>query len=249
MAKLSGSRARKARGSYPWGRPIDSKARIALHLASVSWEEESLERLHRAIEREIARSARAIERAQSRDQDFIETVIDEECPHIEQLLGLAFVAAQNFITTVRTRWADLIPVCKTNFPRFKSPIDPKNLLKQSPPLRTGSTYTTLEAINAVANYWKHCDEWPVIEKKIQSGGRVKGIDTWDLNSMNRNPKRTAEIALALGMSYGSTGNLRTAAEKLGVSDYGNLSPVRKILSDWAGSLYQKMQVEIRRAIQ
>ena len=45
--------------------------------------------------------------------------------------------------------------------------------------------------------------------------------------------------------YGSTGNLRTAADAFGVREsYENLSPVRNVLRSWAQDVYDETRREL-----
>lgn len=198
---------------------------------------DTLERLHRAIEYEIAASSKRIRRAvSSGNEDFIDAITDEECLAVEELLGLAFVAAQSFINSMRS---ELITVGKVYSHEFGSkpsfPTQPNDVLKVGMMLPAAKC-SAVEAMNAVANYWKHSEEWPTVVRK--SGGRL--LTVWDLNALKGNEKRTAEIVIALGLTYGSSGNLRQAAKALGVKSYEDLlSQIRQTLSDWAAELLRK----------
>ena len=76
---------------------------------------ETLDHLQAPIQLEIARSYRRFKRAEgSNDRD---SIIDDECERIEELLGLAFGATQSYITTFRTRIATLSNACKEDFGR------------------------------------------------------------------------------------------------------------------------------------
>src|SRR5216684_7837650 len=85
------------RMSWPKESDDEARARHALSLLRINAQSDALERLHRAIEREIKAAARAIQRA-TRDGDYVEAIVGEEALAVEELLGLAFVAAQSFIT-------------------------------------------------------------------------------------------------------------------------------------------------------
>jgi hypothetical protein len=222
----------------------DYLIRAVLSQIRAAGERETLESLHRAIEMEIGKRDKSVSRAlKSGNRDFADAITDEECGRVEELLGLAFVAAQSFITAIRTRWTTVYPVCRDNYAiNFSFDIGEKGfgLLKESPILPAGSQYHAVEVVNAVANYWKHVEEWPtVLEKK---GKRLKAV--WDLATMRGNEKRTAEIAMTLRMSTGSSGNLRQAAEGFGVTQYSDLSAIRKVLFDWSECLYKKAETEI-----
>lgn len=224
----------------------DYHVRAMLALFRVSGERDTLDRLHHTIEREITKSFKAVEKAKTaKNQDYLDAIIDDECDQIEQLLGLAFVAAQVFVNKIRTRWTKTVPDDVKR--RFRGGSEPSDLLKKSP-LHAGSKYHVVEVINAVANYWKHSEEWPIIEASINVKGRRGLRPMWDLHSTKESQKYTVEIITDLGMSCGSTGNLRHAVEVLGVQNCGDLSALRKILFDWADSLYEETRAEIRNAI-
>jgi hypothetical protein len=220
------------------------RVRAVLSLMRLATRDDSLERLHRAIEFEIEACSRRIdEAAADGDKDFIETVIDEECDQTEELLGLAFVAAQSFITNVRTRAVMLVDVCSRDLGiRLTFVSDPKayDILKFAPGLLPATGFTLVEAINSVANYWKHSEEWPT--SYIKAGKVLR--PNWDLTLMRGNERRTAEIVASLGMVPGSAGNLRQATKALGVPEFENLSKVRQILRDWATGLHEKACMEI-----
>jgi hypothetical protein len=154
-----------------------------------------------------------------------------------ELLGLAFVAAQSFITLIRT---ELIAVNNVHLRYLKSPLsfagsNGYDALKLAPTL-SAANCSEVEAINAVANYWKHSEEWPVSEAK--SGTQVREV--W---VSGKNNKRTVEIITALRLVPNSDGNLRKAAKALGVKDFEDLSPIRKILKSWATELLKKARIE------
>jgi hypothetical protein len=214
----------------------ESRARIALRLLAIKGQSDTLERLHRAIEYEIAASSRRIRRASaSGNEDFIDAITDEECLAVEELLGLAFVAAQSFINSIRS---ELVTVGKVYLHEFgsepKFPTQPNDVLKVGVMLPAAKC-SAVEAINSVANYWKHSEEWLTVEQK--SGGRLREI--WDLATLKGIQKRTAEIVIALGLTPNSTGNLRKAAKALGVKRYEDLSEIRQTLSGWAAELLKK----------
>jgi hypothetical protein len=224
--------------SCPEESNTEATARHALILLRINSQSETLERLHRAIEREIRAASRAIQRA-SRDGDLVEAIVGEEALAVEELLGLAFVAAQSFITLIRT---ELIAVNKSHLLYLGSPLTFASDAKAYDALKIGSMLTgakcsEVEAINAIANYWKHSEEWPV----VQTFRRLP--EEWDLNAFQANHKRTVQIVIALGLKPDSDGNLRRAAKALGVADFEDLSPLRDILKSWATELLKKARVE------
>ncbi len=198
-----------------------------------------LDHLHRPIEQEIAAAFERIELAARNGEDeYRDAVTDDECALVEELLGLAFVAAQTFMTGVRTSIAALSKACENDFGRplaFARQPKSFDVFNKGDPLQPGSPHTTAKVINAIANYWKHQEDWPTRED-IKNH---RSVTVWDPATMRTdNEKRTLEVVTGIGMAPLSSGNLRAAAEMLGVTDYRDLSPIRQKLKHWANSIYE-----------
>lgn len=194
--------------------------------------------LHAAIEKEIVAASKRIEvAADTGDKDYADGVSDDECELVEQLLGMAFVAGQAFMTGVRTRIAKLSDSCKLALGRPLALGGNKgyDTFKVGTLMNVGSGYTKVEIINAVANYWKHQDDWPTGEEV--RGSRI--VNVWDLTALRNSDKRTVEVVVSIGMSPGHTGNLRTAVEALGVTRFEDLSPIRQELRSWAETVWKQ----------
>jgi len=214
-----------------------------LTLARRAISSETLDHVQTPIQLEIARSYRRFKRAKgSNGQD---STIDDECERIEELLGLAFGATQSYITTFRTRIATLSNACKEDFGQGLSfSTNPKgfDVLQRGDPFRVGVPYSTVQVVNAIANYWKHQEDWPLREEK--QGRWLRSV--WDAAGVTPIERRTIEIVTAIGMTPLSTGNLRLAAEILGATDYRDLSQIRTKVTDWAEALYQDARLELAR---
>jgi hypothetical protein len=212
---------------------------LHLKLVRIAASSATLVHLHRPIEQEIAAASQRIEEAARNVEDeYRDAVTDDECALVEELLGLAFVAAQTFITSVRTSIATLSKGCENDFGHPLTFVsDPKAscVFDTGDPLQAGSTHTAIRAINEIANYWKHQDDWPTREE-IRNHRCVTVWGSADARSGSN--KRTVEIVSSIGMAPLSSGNLRVAAKMLGVTDYEDLSPIRQKLRHWANALYE-----------
>lgn len=83
----------------------------------------------------------------------------------------------------------------------------------------------MQVVNAVANYWKHHDEWMTASVMLKNNGF--GLE-WDTSTMKSSEKQTVEIVESIGMEASSTGNIRTAAKAIGITDsFNDLSPLRE----------------------
>jgi len=215
-----------------------------LRLVHLTGETAATERLHSPIQREIAASSRRIDKAKATGNDeYLDAVVDDECDRIEELLGIAFVAAQTFISRLRSRLGWVSDILKEEFGTGLSfAFPPRGMLTRGRTLPGGKP--AIEVINAVANYWKHQEDWPTAEES--KAGRL--ITVWNVQSrsLRKNEQQTIEVVTSIGMKPGCTGNLRTAAEVLGVTDYADLSPIRQDLKVWADDLVEATRVEVSR---
>ena len=216
-----------------------------LQLVELAVDDQTLDKLFSVIQEGIVSSSRRIKSAsQSGGELFLEAVTDDECDSIEQLLGLAFVVGQTFITAVRSCLAQLSAICNTD---IGSPLGfvtgPKGyeVLKLGDRMRNNPEHSEIQVINAIANYWKHQEEWPTrTERKEECLELV-----WDQRQMGNDEKRTVEIVASIGISPYSTGNLRTAYKAFGLtSSYEDLLQIRDKLRNWAHSLHRRAQSEI-----
>lgn len=167
---------------------------------------------------------------------------DEEM--IEQLLGVSFVVAQTYITSIRNNFIMLSEVCLRDSRSNLSFISTKKayeLLKLHSSKIDTLDYTAIEIINSVANYWKHRDDWPT---KIISCEQYEEL-IWDRSEFGNNELKTLKIVEGIGMSPSSTDNLRNVSKMIGVVSYEDLSPIWKLLNNWANSIYLQAQSEIR----
>lgn len=213
------------------------RASIGLRLMHVELTNDSLHRVHRALETEISRGARMLDKMRGGNLEAYELLLDEECNQVEDLLGIAFLACQSFINRIRTHFVWVNRACVEDFGKqlshFAAGDALSEVLKCGGKVPENKTLSLVEAIYAVGNFWKHSDEWPTCERK--SGKRL--IQIWDLSRMTRQQKATAEVAMALGLQPRSTGNMRGAARAVGVSEFEDLSPMRKALTLWAHDVY------------
>jgi hypothetical protein len=209
-----------------------------------------LEQLHEAIERSI----------RSIDEDTESITYDEDYPYdldfgdeqeqIEGLLGVAFVAAQVYLTTVRT---SMLRASELSQKKKGSPLsfitDPNNggysIFDCDNPVEPKSGRRYIIVVNAVANYWKHHDEWS--ERLDMAQGREFGetlLPRWDTSAVKSGERKTIEIVTAIGMWPNRSINMQVAALTLGIAELWDLSPLRKSLDDWARCLLKRAHKEL-----
>lgn len=180
----------------------------------------------------IAECAERADRVALEHSDYADVFIDEETALIETLLGTVFVVCQTHITAIRSRLQALHRYHLSQ--ELKNPLTTTTGRKQDI-LRFGGRkirkagYSAVEAIDGFANYFKHNDEWYGNWKKLK--GQAAG---------------TVAIITAVGAQQGSTGNLRTAAERLGNKKYSDVGAFAKPIKEWGTGLVRAYTRECRR---
>jgi hypothetical protein len=84
--------------------------------------------------------------------------------------------------------------------------------------RFDSSYSKIEVLWELANYFKHRDEWD--------------LDTWD-GPPTKQIAHTVDVIRAAGLQPSSSGNMRTGAEALGNPDYADLAVFEDVIERWA----------------
>lgn len=161
-------------------------------------------------------TARISEAEGSGSPDTAEFVTDAETEFIENLLGAAYVICQAQITGVtqaalRAR-EQAIKDGLTLSAFGDKPHDVRAFGEQF-----DSAWSKIEVLWALANYFKHCDEW--------------SPSTW--TTPNGAARYTVPVITAAGLTQGSTGNLRTGADALGHADHSDMAVFEHLIRDWS----------------
>ena len=165
----------------------------------------------------ISAAATRIERIAS--PEIAQVVAEDEVEVIESLLGTAYVLSQTPITAVthaalRARKQALDDGLE--FSAFG--CDPREVRALGD--RFDAQYSKIEVVWALANYFKHRDEWH--------------RSTW--TKPPRRNERTAAVLKAVRLQLSSNGNLRAGAEALGITDYATLTILGDIIACWANEV-------------
>jgi hypothetical protein len=111
----------------------------------------------------------------------------------------------------------------------------KLLQRGSPLIKKGSPYTVTTAIEALANYFKHRDEWP---------------NGW--NDLQPTQRRTANVLQSIGLLGNVKGNLVTTSsfrdvfrQIAGRNHYENVGQLSVILEGWRDELKVGYQEEFK----
>jgi hypothetical protein len=203
---------------------------LALKRLEMAFDEHTLQEALLPFSHAITKIETAIDKARiDHDDVYADFFLDDDLDLMETHLGSAFVTCQVFLTAVVSRVKALHKYTRSQGrPAFSSTTSSKRdiLATGSGPV-PGSTYTQIQVIDAFANYFKHRDEWAV---------------NWStLDAQSRN---TATIITSVGASQGSTGNLRTGAEALGIKFYHNIDACATVIANWKDSLCGSYQREL-----
>jgi len=193
-----------------------------------------LERILQTLGIAVDACTDAITRAQSSgNAEYIDAVVDDECDVIENLLGAAFVACQADITAVISHVKRMHKRALADGHRLDSSDGSKAgiMALGNQQLVATSTYSYVQVIDAAANYFKHRDEW-------------RG--SWTQFDPASRQGKTVAIITAVGAKQGSTGNMRTGVNALGISNYRNLTILYDHIASWANNVATAYESELRR---
>ncbi len=172
------------------------------------------------------------------NEEHRDSLIDDLCDDLEEVLGLSFLICQKRITQVQSKvlWAQNRIIGEKMNPIFPELMGVssgefcRGLRKLSPVIHTQHLGATpqvapskVEAIWAVANFYKHSDEW----------------HTTDWSAIIGPSKQTADVIMACGVKSSSTGQFRDAYEALaGNSDY-IAKPFGEAVNEWVEIIKSK----------
>jgi hypothetical protein len=125
--------------------------------------------------------------------------------HVENLLGIAFVTAQTYTTGAVSDIPRLThSLCKPT---------KRQLLQEFSDSLPGCTITKMELCDAIANYWKHHEEW----------------DKW---STTTNNKTTLDILRCVGIDEKENFPCQRVADILWPDSWRNLEKLPELIAEW-----------------
>lgn len=204
--------------------------RILLDLIRLHAQSGTLERMLDSFGVAVAICSETIARAQkSGDQDYIDSVVDDECAVVENVIGAAFVASQAELTATISHVMRLhVRASVAGHVLTTSDGRKSGILRLGNALRPGVPYSDVEVINAFANYFKHHDEWDI---------------PW--TTLTGQSRQTVDTITAFGATEGSTGNLRQGIRALGVADNRELVRLSESIERWRQTIVQRYETELR----
>jgi hypothetical protein len=184
---------------------------ILLRLAHFRSRTTTLERVLDQLAEAVHECEKSVDRAKlSGNEDYIDSVVDDECDVVESILGTAFVVSQAEITALIAPIKRIHKRAEADGHILRSSDGTKlNIMTLGSPI-VAADYSKIQVIDAFANYLKHRDEW------VRPWAKADG-----------NAKRTVEIIRCAGAEEGSSGNLRSGLKALGIQS----RDLRKLLTE------------------
>ncbi len=179
----------------------------------------------------IRAAGKRVERYAGIEEHEDQLMIDDECGYVEDLLGAVFVMAQRYLTVTASWMLRLLEHVKRDHGApWSLPTKRYGLLSTYGPTTPHSNVRFAVAVNAAANFFKHESEW---------------IRPWEDLDPDKPAGQTYQVVKTLGVDASSTGNLRSVAEGLGISDYEDLTPLVTGLDKWRIALLGTVRAELR----
>lgn len=179
---------------------------LATHLFEIAVQDDTYEDVLLALRKTIRESWEAA----TANED--EGWLVYECNKVEMLLGAAFVICQTKMTSVLEAWAGLQERKTGTRPNPKDALDDGPILNGQP---------VAWLLWALANYFKHRDEW--------------GYEEWQ--NPSRQTARTIQLIQSLRLHQDNEGNnLRLAAGQLGCGDDFNVMIFADLIEAWMKAL-------------
>jgi hypothetical protein len=177
-----------------------------MNIYEIDWRISSIRRIAVALSQGIDLVIRELELSEeSDDPDSPPFDPLDAAEHIENLLGIAFVTAQTYITGTVSDIPKLTHSSSTPTKR--------QLLQVFSDVLPGCNITKMELCDAIANYWKHHEEG----------------DGWSSTPMN---KRTLDILNAMGIGEFENFPCQKVADILWPGGWRNLERLLELVSEW-----------------
>ena len=157
-----------------------------------------------------------------------------ECNVTETLLGSAFVICQAHITYVVSNLMQLHKMIDHRSMELITTDGSKSsiLRFEGQPVET-SGLMQIEAVDALANYFKHHSEWP-----------TKFMRGWVVDQRKKHVAESVDRVKRLGLCAHCSENLRIGAKMLGLGDEYDVTKLIPVLKEWHTSLVKTYRAEL-----
>ena len=186
----------------------------------------------------IRRSEKACERAAHQDNPAYEEFVAEvESDYLEELIGASFIVLQAKIRRVvsaATSLHDHLLAEQIDLPDLSMP----NVKKLGGRYKRKNA-SFIELVWEVGNFYKHRDEWPhaVWREKAKNENKK-----WD------GSRRTRKSVERVGITSGSTGNMRTAYAFFDIDPYSKCERLAEQVQEWAVQVHARARSQLKEAL-
>lgn len=179
----------------------------------------------------IRRSEKACEQAaRSGNEEYEQAVADSESDYIEEIIGASFLILQAKIRRVLH--------AAERLRNFMAPKIDLAGLSRDKAIKLCGRYkrkhaSQIELIWDIGNYYKHRDEWPAAVWRGSKDGKLK------------QSRKTRKSVQRVGITSGSTGNMRTAYDFFEIDPYSDCGRLAEQVQDWAKQVYDLAQTQLK----
>ncbi len=179
----------------------------------------------------VSALARAKDAASRGEKEWAQALHEEAGERCEGFLGLGFVIGQFAINDICQNTSRLVEAARTQFKSFPDVGGGKALMTVGAAPFDGSPYSTIQIINAAANYWKHKAEF---------------LKTWKQYEQEKTQAaRTILQVKSAGAEEYATHNLDTIAQSLGMKSVQDAwAFIAEPIATWHGALVSRLDREL-----
>jgi hypothetical protein len=186
----------------------------------------------------IRRSEKACECAARQDNPAYEEFVAEvESDYLEELIGASFIVLQAKIRRVVSAAISL------HDHLLAQQIDLSDLSVRNV-RKLGGRYkrknaSLIELIWDVGNFYKHRDEWPHDVWRDKAGNENRRLD---------GSRRTRKSVERVGITFGSTGNMRTAYTFFDIDPFSKCERLAEQVQEWAVQVHVRARSQLKEVL-
>lgn len=178
----------------------------------------------------IRRSEKARERAAKQgNADYAEFVGESEAEYLEEIIGASFLILQAKIRRVTVAVQRLREFARDQHKIELGGLGRTRVMSLDGPFKKNAP-SQINLIWAIANYFKHRDEW---QHDAWKDKKPKEQEDHAL----RQARETRRVVENAGIVEFSTGNMRTAYEYFGIDPYSKCELLARDVQDWSERVY------------
>ncbi|MBX3504066.1 MAG: hypothetical protein KF895_01205 [Parvibaculum sp.] len=202
--------------STPWGGKHSFLWRLRYEVG-----DDHLERVLSDFSTIIRRSERRCENAEAQGgPEYRDLVGESEGEYIEEIIGACVLVSQAKIRRVTSAALKLGEIAKNKLSISISEFGNAEKILGIGEMFKGTNSTAVELMWDLGNYYKHCDEWP--------------SQVWEnLEGRFKKQRATRVSVERLGISRGSTGNMRNAFKFFSGDQHLDCSALARLVNNWA----------------